>query len=85
MDQKPMQTATGASWRDSKNVCALADGDRHLGHIIRAGDGWIAFDATHMADLSAAFRPLGFFPTMATAKDAVQSATAPLARSAAVV
>jgi hypothetical protein len=34
-------------WRDSRSICCLADAERHLGHIVRAGSCWLAFDATH--------------------------------------
>src|SRR3954463_1839612 len=64
-----------AMWFTSRGVCAYADRDRHLGHIVRAGEGWIAFDATHVNTQGNAFRPLGFFRSMATAKEAVQTAT----------
>jgi hypothetical protein len=69
------QPSETASWRDSRDVCALSDSDRHLGHIVRAGDGWLAVDATHVNDQGTAFRPLGFFPTLAEAKEAVRAAT----------
>jgi peptide methionine sulfoxide reductase MsrB len=35
------------SWSNSKFVCALADSDRHLGHVIK-DEKWHAYDATHL-------------------------------------
>ena len=82
MIPKQAQTSAAASWRDSRNVCAFSDADRHLGHIVRAGEGWIAFDATHATNHGASLQSLGFFATRAAAKEAVQMATVPLSRSA---
>ena len=66
-----------ASWCNSSQVCAYSDADRHLGHIVRAGEGWIAFDATHAATHGNGFLPLGYFRSVTTAMEAVQLATDP--------
>lgn len=61
-----------ATWRDSSTICSLADAERHLGHIIRAGSYWLAFDATHFNDTGTGFRLLGCCPDIAAAKQAVE-------------
>jgi CRP/FNR family cyclic AMP-dependent transcriptional regulator len=47
---------------------------RHLGHAIRAGKHWIAYDAIHVNSSNEGFRVIGTFETMAAAKDAIQNA-----------
>jgi len=72
-----METRTKAGtplWRDSRYVCALADDERHFGHILKTGD-WIAFDATHPGENGAGIRQLGAFSSMESAKEAVERAT----------
>jgi len=61
-------------WRDSAAVCALADGERHLGHIVRIGANWHAFDATHFNEEGNGFRSLGTFASILAAKAAVEQA-----------
>jgi len=61
-----------ATWRDSGSICSLADAERHLGHIIRAGDCWLAFDATHVNDTGTGFRLLGCCANIDAAKHAVE-------------
>lgn len=61
------------AWRDGEDLCALADGDRHLGHVINDGE-WHAFDAVHPDHASHGFRHLGTFMTVRDAKDAVERA-----------
>ena len=65
-----------ATWRDSPAVCALADDHRHLGHIVKAGDYWLAFDATHSGGTNSGFRLLGSWTNIAFAKCAVELAIA---------
>jgi hypothetical protein len=60
-------------WSDAEDFCALADSDRHLGHIVNAGE-WEAFDAIHPNDAGNGFRYLGAFPTVSSAKVAVERA-----------
>lgn len=64
-----------AEWIDSPDICGLADGERHLGHIVRAGDYWLAFDGTSLNDEKNGLRPLGLFPSITSAKEAVMQAT----------
>ena len=73
MDRRP-------GWRDSRHVCALSDGDRHLGHIILIAGQWIYFDATHLNDARTGFRHLGNFPSITVAKAAVEGSCAKDAR-----
>ena len=61
-----------ATWRDSGSICSLADAERHLGHIIRAGEYWLAFDATHVNDTGTGFRLLGSSTSITAAKHAVE-------------
>jgi hypothetical protein len=63
-----------ATWRDSPSVCALADRQRHLGHIVRAADYWLAFDATHFNSTRNGFRLLGSSMNLSEAKRAVERA-----------
>jgi hypothetical protein len=58
-------------WRNSGSICALADGERHLGHVLKVGRQWYAFDATHFNEESNGFRTLGSFASLSAAKDAV--------------
>jgi hypothetical protein len=63
------------SWRNSKFVCALADSERHLGHVIRM-EKWHAYDATHLNEASQGFKYLGAFDDSAAGKRAVESSVA---------
>jgi hypothetical protein len=63
------------AWRDSPEICALADQERHLGHIVQIGGRWFAFDATHSNEESKGFRNLGSFASMTSAKEAVELAS----------
>jgi hypothetical protein len=58
-------------WHDSSSICVLADAERHLGHIVNAGDYWVAFDATHLNEAHTGFAVLGTFTEMTRAKRAV--------------
>ena len=60
-------------WCDADDFCTLADGDRHLGHVLYTGE-WEAFDAIHPNDSGNGFRELGAFPTVFLAKMAVEQA-----------
>jgi len=59
-------------WRNSTAICALADGERHLGHILEIGGRWYAFDATHSDEKSNGFRNLGSFASRESAKQVVE-------------
>jgi hypothetical protein len=63
-------------WCDSNNVCALSDGDRHLGHVVLTARKWNAFDATHLDDKRKGFRYLGTFTSLNHAKAAVENSVA---------
>jgi len=60
------------AWRESTNVCALADSERHLGHAICVGHLWIAYDALHMNRSDDGFRIIGTFTSVDAAKKAVE-------------
>ena len=66
-----------SAWRNSDTVCALADEERHLGHILRIGGRWHAFDATHFNDGENGFRFLGTYASIHSAKDAVEQSGEP--------
>jgi hypothetical protein len=68
-------TTAERSWRDSDFVCALADTDRHLGHLIRTRE-WNAYDATRPNESSTGFKYLGAFDDLAVAKRVVELAVA---------
>ena len=74
MDMDCVSTPHG-SWRNSDYVCALADSERHLGHVVKT-EQWHAYDATHPNDASIGFKYLGPFVDLAAAKQAVESAVA---------
>jgi hypothetical protein len=61
------------SWRDSESVCALADTDRHLGHLILR-EHWYAYDGTQWDNASQDFKCLGTFVDLAAAKQIVELA-----------
>jgi hypothetical protein len=61
-----------AAWRDSDSVCALADDWRHMGHIVRAGNCWLAFDGTHSNETGTGFRLLGSWKEVTAAKRALE-------------
>ncbi len=61
------------SWLDSELVCALADSDRHLGHLIKK-EHWYAYDGTRPEEGSRGFKCLGAFPDLAAAKQMVELA-----------
>jgi hypothetical protein len=63
------------SWRNSDFICALADSDRHLGHLVKVGE-WHAYDATQPNDASIGFKYLGAFVDLAAARQAVESSVA---------
>jgi hypothetical protein len=60
-------------WRESGDVCALADSERHLGHAVRVDKHWIAYDAIHFNPSNDGFRIIGTFQTIAAAKRAIES------------
>ncbi len=74
-----LQTSGAANslpyWRIGEDVCALADSERHLGHILKVESQWIAFDGTRLSDCGVGFQVIGTFPDMKSAKIAVEFAT----------
>jgi hypothetical protein len=68
-------TAEG-SWRNSEFVCAFADTDRHLGHLIKKKNKWHAYDATHSDEAAKGYKFLGAFVDLASAKQTVELAVA---------
>jgi hypothetical protein len=63
------------AWRASNSVCALADGERHIGHVLKIGGRWHAFDGMHFNRESNGFRSLGSFASLTAAKEAVLYST----------
>jgi hypothetical protein len=72
MKTNPIPFQAASAWRNSESICALADGERHLGHVLKIGERWYAFDATHPNEESNGFRQLGSFASIASAKEAVE-------------
>jgi hypothetical protein len=64
--------AGSRTWRRSEHICAFADSERHLGHVIKT-DQWNAYDATHLNEASTGFKYLGAFSDLAAAMQAVES------------
>lgn len=62
-----------ASWQDSEVICALADTDRHLGHLIKR-ERWYAYDATRADETAHNFKCLGAFADLASAKQMLELA-----------
>lgn len=65
-------TVHWAEWIDSDTICCFANGERHLGHVVKADDSWLAFDATHLGESGMSFRLLGCCTTITLAKYAVE-------------
>jgi hypothetical protein len=68
IDDKPAGSRT---WRRSEHICALADSERHFGHVIKT-ELWNAYDATHLNEASRGFKYLGAFEDVAAAMHAVE-------------
>lgn len=67
-----------AAWRNSAQICALSDEERHIGHIVKIGGRWHAFDAVHSNETGDGFRSLGTFAAPESAKRAVEQSCHPL-------
>jgi hypothetical protein len=63
------------AWSNSRHVCALADHDRHWGHVVLT-DCWHAYDAIHPSELGTGFTYLGAFLHRSEAKSAVEVSVA---------
>jgi hypothetical protein len=72
MDSHDQAGLAHLAWRHSAHICALSDGERHVGHIVKIGGRWHAFDAMHSNDNGDGFRSLGSYASESTAKDAVE-------------
>ena len=70
---RAMNCIPGATWLYSDRICALADGDRHLGHLIRK-ERWYAYDATRVDEASRGFKCLGAFSDLISAKQMLELA-----------
>jgi hypothetical protein len=75
MTENPDYPLAKPVWRNSHSVCALADDERHLGHVLKVGGRWHAFDATHFNEELNGFRFLGSFASLAAGKEAVGQST----------
>ena len=60
------------TWETSSDVCALRDQERHLGHVVKTGNRWAAYDTTKLNLSCTGFLCLGTFASQAAAKNAVQ-------------
>jgi hypothetical protein len=69
------QGAGQREWRNSEFICAFADAERHLGHLVKM-EQWHAYDATHSDDPSGGIHYLGEFADVAAAKQVVELAVA---------
>jgi len=75
MDQHRAAIEQDSTWRDSRYICALFDGSRHLGHIVKL-EVWQAYDSIHLNDRQNGFRYLGEFERLSDAKAAVEHSIA---------
>lgn len=71
MNENACSKLAALAWQNSNSICALTDGERHLGHILKIGGRWHAFDATRLNWESTGFRSLGSFASIYAAKEAV--------------
>jgi hypothetical protein len=60
-------------WRVGIGIRALADSERHLGHAVRKGHFWLAWDAVHSNASNSGFKQLGRFKTVGDAQRAIES------------
>jgi hypothetical protein len=75
MDQHRDTIEHVSAWRDSRYICALSDGSRHLGHVVKL-EVWQGYDGTHLNDRQNGFRYLGEFELLSDAKSAVERSVA---------
>lgn len=64
--------ALNLAWRVSAHMCALADGERHIGHAMKIGGKWQAWDATRGDASGRGFLNLGSFNTLEGAQRAIE-------------
>lgn len=67
------RVAAALEWQYSGQICALSDGERHIGHVVKIGGRWHAFDAMHGNDTGDGFQSLGTFVARESAITAVES------------
>ena len=72
MTKEGNRLTTVAEWKNSATICALADGERHYGHIVKIDGRWYAFDATHSDREGTRFLRLGSYASIRSAKQAVE-------------
>jgi hypothetical protein len=72
MEPNGMRDPATLTWRHSVHICALSDGERHVGHIVKIGGRWHAFDAMHSNDNGDGFRSLGTYASESPAKNVVE-------------
>ena len=70
--QSGSNPAAALAWRISGQICALSDGERHVGHLVKIGGRWHAYDAMHSNETRDGFRNLGTFVSLDSAKEAVE-------------
>jgi hypothetical protein len=64
----------GVIWYETASVCALANAERHLGHVVVTEQGYFAYDGTHTNPAGDGFNELGCFGDVMEAKAAVEEA-----------
>jgi hypothetical protein len=64
----------GVIWYETESVCALADAERHLGHVVVTAEGYVAYDGTRTNPAGDGFNELGCFGDVIEAKTAVEEA-----------
>jgi hypothetical protein len=67
---------TKPMWFELPDICALANAERHLGHVVRSDQGWTAIDTTHLNDARTGFKDLGAYPRLHDAKRALEESVA---------
>jgi hypothetical protein len=72
MPQPNAPGGSGGRWQIGEDVCAFADSERHLGHILKVESVWIAFDGTRPGENGSSFRVIGTFSDVESAKIAVE-------------
>jgi hypothetical protein len=79
------EPVNGRSWTNAKHASALADSERHFGHVVKTGaiktGQWHAWDATHVSDASERWNYLGPFADRNAAMQAVESAVSQIRES----
>jgi hypothetical protein len=71
-DSTTKSAGLNRAWSNSRHVCALADQDRHWGHVVLT-DCWHAYDAIHPGESGTGFTYLGTYLHRSEAKRAVEA------------